>query len=219
MKKVTKIAIVLVLIGAVAAAGYFYWQYRKIVDVNNNAEVTALTKKIGKIMLLPSGETPTLATVTDKTKLQGQKFFVNSENGDKVLIYALAAKAILYRPKSNLIIEVATVTTSDQSQVPVPTQTVQAQRLSVVISNGTKTSGLATTWEKNIKNLMSNVDVVGKISAKGSYQATIVVDLNGNSGAAAAELAGKLNATVAVLPTIEAKPNGDLLVILGSDKQ
>lgn len=219
MKKVTKMAMIAVLIGAMAVAGYFYWQYRKVTDVNNNTEVIALVKQVGKLMLLPTGETPTVATVTDKTKLNDQKFFKNSENGDKVLIYTLASKAILYRPKTNLIIEVASVTANDQNQLPLPTQTAQTQILKVVLSNGTQTGGLTTKWEKNIKSLMNNVDVISKISAKGNYQATIVVDLTGNLGSAAAELAGKLNATVATLPAGETKPEGDLLVILGSDKQ
>jgi hypothetical protein len=62
---------------------------------------------VGKLTVLPNGETPTLATVTDITKLKEQPFFANAQNGDKVLIYTQAKKAYLYRPTTNKVINIA----------------------------------------------------------------------------------------------------------------
>lgn len=70
-------------------------------------EIEDTLARVGRLILLPEGETPTLATVTDTEKLKGQAFFVNAKAGDKVIIYTNAKKAILYRPSENKIIEVA----------------------------------------------------------------------------------------------------------------
>jgi hypothetical protein len=74
-------------------------------------ETADLTQKIGKFMELPAGEQPTLATVTDRAKLKGQNFFESAQNGDKLLVYPKAKKAILFRPSTGKIIEVTHLTT------------------------------------------------------------------------------------------------------------
>lgn len=73
------------------------------------AEVNALIAKVSKLMALPTDETPTVATVTDASKVKDQPFFKDSQNGDKVLIYQKIGKAILYRESENKIIEVGAV--------------------------------------------------------------------------------------------------------------
>jgi hypothetical protein len=78
-------------------------------------ETAALTHRIGKFMELPSGEQPTLVTVTDRAKLKGQVFFENAQNGDKLLVYPKAKKAILYRPTTGKIIEVTNLTSGSSS--------------------------------------------------------------------------------------------------------
>jgi hypothetical protein len=66
---------------------------------------------IGRLVVLPVDERPTLATVSDPEKLRSQPFFANAQKGDKVLIYANARKAILYNPASNKIVEIAPINT------------------------------------------------------------------------------------------------------------
>ena len=68
------------------------------------ATTQALVDKVSLLTALPTDETPTVATVTDITKLQGQPFFAKAQNGDKVLIYTKNKKAILYRETTNEII-------------------------------------------------------------------------------------------------------------------
>ncbi|MDP1846070.1 MAG: hypothetical protein Q8L09_05050 [Candidatus Moranbacteria bacterium] len=80
-------------------------------------EIKSLTASIGKFMELPVGEQPNLATVTDQAKLKGQNFFANAQNGDKLLVYPKAKKAILFRPSTGKIIE-ATNLTSDSHSAP-----------------------------------------------------------------------------------------------------
>lgn len=71
-----------------------------------------LVGKVGRLVDLPQGETPTIATVNDASKLKSQAFFAGAKDGDKVLIYSKAGKAVLYRPSTDKIIEYSTVNLS-----------------------------------------------------------------------------------------------------------
>jgi hypothetical protein len=70
-------------------------------------EIKQLVIDVGKFLVLPTDETPTLATVSDPEKLRDQPFFVNAMAGDKVLIYATSRKAILWRPSTSKIVEIS----------------------------------------------------------------------------------------------------------------
>ncbi|HZQ29709.1 MAG TPA: hypothetical protein VFA93_01355 [Patescibacteria group bacterium] len=73
-------------------------------------EAKDIVSKVGALVALPTDEQPTIATVTDVSKLKGQAFFAKAQNGDKVLIYTKALKAYLYSVTLNKILEVAPVT-------------------------------------------------------------------------------------------------------------
>ncbi|OGZ63834.1 MAG: hypothetical protein A3A98_00920 [Candidatus Staskawiczbacteria bacterium RIFCSPLOWO2_01_FULL_40_39] len=115
IQKVThnKMAIILLSAGCIAAmtiAGYFYWQLaelRKNLQNVEQQELQEVIAKVSKLIVLPEGETPTMATVTDPALLKDQPFFAKAQKGDKVLIYTNAKKAILYNPSTNKIVEVA----------------------------------------------------------------------------------------------------------------
>ncbi len=118
------------LIVATAVAGYFSYNYytaaQQLDKIRNNPqlavtqEVNDTIAKVGKIVALPTGETPTVATITDKSKLTDQPFFAKAQNGDKVLIYVQAKKAYLYRPTTNKLIDVAPINVGT-SPSPSPT--------------------------------------------------------------------------------------------------
>lgn len=94
------------------------------------AEVDALVEQVGKLISLPTDEKPTVATVTDASKVKDQPFFANAKNDDRVLIYQKAAKAILYRPSENRIIEVGAVNINNQvvpTTEPSPTPSGKAK--------------------------------------------------------------------------------------------
>lgn len=80
---------------------------KKSAEKTATQETQDLVAKVGAIIELPSGETPTIATVTDISKVKDQAFFANAQNGDKLLIYPQAKKAILYSPETNKVINVA----------------------------------------------------------------------------------------------------------------
>lgn len=122
------------LIGAVLAlipSYYFYNKYQQVQKLIKNPqqaakqEVASTVAKLGKLMDLPKDETPTIATVTDKNKLKEQPFFAKAQNGDKVVLYIKAKKAILFREKDNKIIEVAPINIErNLSGTPAPSRPV-----------------------------------------------------------------------------------------------
>lgn len=68
---------------------------------------------VASIYEVPTDEVPTLATVSDPSKLAGQEFFARAQSGDRVLFYAKSKKAILYRPSAHKIIDVASLSQSE----------------------------------------------------------------------------------------------------------
>lgn len=214
---------VLIFLGGVGSSVYFYNKYQSSKNVLGNStkaaaeEGASLIKKVSKLIELPKGENPTIATVSDINKLKGQTFFKNAKNGDKVLIYTKAKKAILYDPKDNKIIEAQIINIGDptpqasSSATPTTAQTVSR----IVLLNGTRTVGLATTTEK-ILSASKNIKVVLKEDAKANYIKTLVIDLTGKNAPAVVELAKVLKGEVGKLPVTEVEPTGaDILVILG----
>ena len=118
VKKAVISVVVLLLLGASGAAYYFYNQWNVLKNNPNKVaadETKAVVAEVGKLILLPTGEDPTVATVTDPSKLKDQPFFVNAKVGDKVLVYAKAKQAYLYDPTQDKIINVAPINTDAQS--------------------------------------------------------------------------------------------------------
>jgi len=128
--------VLILLIAAAGTAAYFIKRYhtaqKEVTRLSNPTEAAKtetqnLIDQIGKLTVLPTGETPTVATVTDASKLKDQAFFLNAVTGDKVLIYTTAKKAFLYRPSTNKIINIAPVnlgsgTTTPQTTTPTTTK-------------------------------------------------------------------------------------------------
>lgn len=69
-----------------------------------------IVSRVQKLMLVPQGEDPVLAAVSDPSALSDQAFFKNAKIGDIVLMYAKARRAILYDPANDKVIEVAPIT-------------------------------------------------------------------------------------------------------------
>lgn len=101
---------------AIIISGVGFWVYRIFYAQKNVAtqdeQIQDLVSKVSKLVILPQDEVPTVATVNNVAQLRNQPFFANAKNGYKVLIYTKAAKAILYDPVNNKIIEIAPINPS-----------------------------------------------------------------------------------------------------------
>jgi hypothetical protein len=114
--KIRKLLPILSIVFYLALAGAGYYYYRQATDLKKNPqkqqavlqeEAKNLVAAVSRLIVLPSDEEPTIATVSDPEKLKDQPFFANAKAGYKVLIYSKAKKAILYDPESDKIVEVA----------------------------------------------------------------------------------------------------------------
>ena len=221
--------LVILVIIAVVVIGIVVYKYEKShakTSASTTSDVSSLTAQVGKLIELPTGEEPTIATVSDKSKLASQPFFANAEDGDKVLIYTKAQEAFLYRPSVNKLINVAQINlgtspTPAVSGLPAPsssaTPTPAAKTYKVIIYNGTTVVGLAKTTQTALESKVSNVNVIALHDAvKSDYTKTLVVDLKGGNNAEAQSIATALNGSVGPLPAGENKPSGtDIIIIVG----
>ncbi len=112
------------------------------------SEVDALVAEVGKLIDLPKDEKPTVATVTDPSKLKDQPFFAKAKAGDKVLIYTSTKRAILYRPSEHRIIDVGAVNIRQQTEAaPTGTTSVAPTTTPEATPKPTKNPKAATPKE------------------------------------------------------------------------
>jgi hypothetical protein len=235
-------AAIVAVVAIAAVPGYYYYaQYRTTQEMLRNPAQAAqreLDEVMGKVKthIAVPDERPTLATVSDVGKLQSQPFFANAANGDKVLIFANAKKAVLYRPEADLVIEVAPLTISQQQVAGAATGTAEATlvqatptgiagntrptkapvQLKVAIYNGTSKTGLAGTIEQIVNLKIPTLQIVKKENAKKqTYEKSIVVDIKGNARSAAEQIASIIGGEVSSLPPGETLPDADFLIIAG----
>lgn len=96
------------LLVALSYAGYRNYAYfSHLWDSGSPGDYTNIVSEVGKLVALPPGEDPTVATVTNLEPLAGQEFFKDAMVGDKVLIFSKSKKAVLYRPSEKRVVVMA----------------------------------------------------------------------------------------------------------------
>jgi hypothetical protein len=226
MKKIVVPLLIILLLLAISTAGYFFYKYQTTGKKAETNDIQAVIAAVGKLMELPD-ETPTLATITDTSKLKGQAFFNDAQNGDKVLLYMKDQKAILYRPSLKKIIDVAPINVNAQAEESTKTEgtlqgesledsAIEAKPVTVTLYNGSSVIGLTVGMQATLEKNNQNITVATRENAsKNTYQETLVVDISGANAAKASELAAQLGGRLATLPEGEKKPATDILIIAG----
>jgi|GEM_PF-5321652 len=109
---------VLVLAGAIA---YLFWQNMQLRSPEYQAEAqkranTELIDRVSKVVVLPTDQEPTIATITkvDELKKVNATFYGDAQDGDKILFYS--TRAVIYRESEGKIINIAPVTLDQGDQ-------------------------------------------------------------------------------------------------------
>lgn len=89
-------------------------------------EAKQLSTEVSQLVVLPTDETPSIATVADATKLKQQSSgFENAQTGDKLLIYAKAKQIIVYRPSVKKVVNIVQITIGQAAPTTGTTQKKQ----------------------------------------------------------------------------------------------
>lgn len=193
-----RLATILVILVVLPAIGYYFYAQHKqaLADTPDDQLIADVSERA----LLPTDEKPTVSTVVDAHKVN-QEFLKGAQNGDKVLLYFRAGKAIVYRPSSGQIINMGPL------QEPEPRVFLRKGSpdadMSKVAAEVTGTNGYTLVSQDESPNE--------------KYTHTTVIDVAGNRPDVAGRLAQQLHATVSPMPAGETKPDADLLVIVGAD--
>lgn len=231
-KKYFSTILIVVLLLSFGLTFYFYKKYQtaqktlqKQLSPDDREKLIA---QVGKLIELPKEE-PTVASISDKEKLKNQPFFQNAKNGDKVLIFTKAKKAILYRPSINKIIEVSQINleASSSASVVTPTPIVSAttsvtptitNKIKLAVYNGTKIKGLAAQKGDLITEKASNFEVIDVDNTVGDYNSNMIINLKKVSNSVIQQLNKIVPAKVVTLPKGETAPaDADLLLIIGKE--
>jgi hypothetical protein len=224
-----------ILILAMGAGAVWAWQHyglkakangtdEKVVTEQSTDELNTeqLLAKVSRLIVLPAGETPTIASVVDADKLKSeQAFYRDVQNNDFVLIYPQAQKAFIYRPATDVLVNVGPVYMNDApaaNNTATEEPAVPAKPLVIEVRNGVNKAGLAGALRDEL-NLVENYNVT-KVADAGNknYKQYILVNLGveDNQKALLVQLEAKFGVTaVTELPAGEAASEAQLLIIIG----
>lgn len=234
----------MVAVALIVLGGYIvYEKYFHLTPAEKaQKELAAAVAGVSKLIILPQGDEPVLATVTDaKTLIAQQAFFAGSENGDQLLLFPRNLKAVLWSPSRNVIVNVGPIeqqqsaVTNQQpaSNSPQPTAgpptgqadantAVQNTILTLEVRNGTGKTGYASTAADQIRANAGYSVVKVADAAKKDYPKTVVFSRakNDNQKQLVNELAAAFKADIIFdFPSGEKNTEADALVILGDNEQ
>lgn len=138
-KKILSILIIIVIV----VLGYAI--FKKFNPTNSSAvegqlsdkEIQVLVDKVSKLINVPE-ETPVIATIIKADQLIAeQKFYVGSKDGDYLMVFPKAQKAIIYRENEDRLINVGPIIV-DQPATTTEQVVTETQSVSTSTSDKTK---------------------------------------------------------------------------------
>lgn len=225
----TNTLLLALLVVAVGAFAWSFWSYQNVkqevavlkdpqlASELNQKQTEELLSKVSKLLVLPNERQPVVATINDvETLASTQDFYALANNGDKLIIFQNARKAVIYDEDDNKIVNVGPIFVNNAEGEP-QAVTPEADRLTIELRNGSADAGSSiAVRDRLLANYTFNVTKLGK-TAKPDYTGYIIVDnTNGSKATMLEALQKELGATVVKeAPDGEADPRAEVLVIVG----
>lgn len=179
-------------------------------NLTDRQQMEQIRSAVSKHIILPVGEDPTLATVTDKNNLKDEFLKKNAATGDKVLVYYKALKVFIYRPEVDKLVATGPLTI-DASANEVAGTKIRVRNGSNSDAAVNRIQGILTA------NYTSATIQDSDASVRKNYPSTIVIDLtDGTKYNFVTNIAKAIGAARGVLPAGEVAPDDtDILIITG----
>ncbi|MCX6712282.1 MAG: hypothetical protein NT041_01155 [Candidatus Vogelbacteria bacterium] len=141
MKKNT-LVIVAIIILVIVVGGLYYWSTQSKLPAGaqpaavgavaqdpaaaaaSEAQAKAILAKLAVHMVLPTGEVPQIGQIDDPVQAaKAQPFVAGAIKGDLLIVYVKAAKAIVYSPSRDLVVNVGPVSMNPEKPATAPVTT------------------------------------------------------------------------------------------------
>jgi len=233
LKGLLRMIFVVAFLGIAGFAGWSFYSYQKtreeVVRLSTlegqeeirKQDLENLLSRVRAHMILPEDEEPTVATITNvEALIEDQPFFDGANDGDKVLVYVGARKAIIYSPERDLVINVGAVVVDNQ-QVALEESDEEFARLDIELRNGTSAVGLDREVSGRLRDKNSSFNFVSlSDAARKDYGETLVIDLGktGNKDLVRSLVEVLGASVVADIPEGEQESDAEVLVLVGEDQ-
>lgn len=214
LKVLATICVLLLLVGTVVMTFLYYQARQELLQLStpqgqqrlSEQEMTVILEQLGKLTLLPDEE-PVMATIIDAAYLATQSaFYEQSENGDKLVVFPTAKKAIIYSPTRNIIVNSGPVVDDQVSSA-----------LRIELRNGTADDDILNEIKDGLEANGATVTAMSPAANRNYAQTRIIGTSDNVTDETLAALATYLNGEVVVtLPVSEKESAADVLVIVGS---
>lgn len=214
-KSITRIIVILLLLGMTGAFGWTYFKYQaassqvklltdpKAQEQVAKEETAKIITQVSALIMVPTDEQPLIATVLDAASLaKEQPFYADAKNGDRLVIYS--TKAILFDPKENKLVNVGPVSIQGDLIKKIYTLDVR---------NGSTTAGAAKTLADSLT--AKGYTVAATLNAANTnYKGTTLVNMKGKDLKNLETVLG--TKSLSALPAGEAPSTADAVVIVGN---
>lgn len=110
------VATVLIVGSAFLVGRYSVYQLHP--ELSDAERAQGVLIKVSKLIELPQGELPQMATIEDAASVKSaQPFLISAQNGDILIVYTQAQTALLYRPSLNKLIAVGPISSEEPAPV------------------------------------------------------------------------------------------------------
>jgi len=131
-KKILSILILIVIVLLAVAVFKKFYDPKGDDKANqlSDKQITSLVKKVSKLIDVPE-EKPIVATIIKAEELIAeQKFYVGSKDGDYLIVFPTAKKALIYREKENRLINVGPIIVDQQATSTQQTESIEKEQVS-----------------------------------------------------------------------------------------